>query len=340
MFYLALLLILSHLIVDFYTQSKSMVERKSGLRGKKAAVVAHVVHAGEHYLAFLLSLTIWFYLMGGNIFLFAYPVLYTGTAYALIHLAIDALKEKLKNKYPKRDLFFFVSDQIIHFLTIILLVVFIQSFEIMKFNLIKHDHIKGMASFALVVCGLLTLLRPVSFFVEKFLNMAMAETKITHIKVTKSHISRMLEDNLKGKLNALMDSASCASSDANAAFTEYRKRAETIVREIPKVDISIESKMAFSSNKGGQWIGFVERVMIFTFFIYGQFTAIAAMMAIKTAFRFNDLKDDNDSHRSEYIMMGTFVSLFMTFLISLVIKHYISANEMTKFLDSLIKPFM
>lgn len=340
MFYLAILLILSHIIVDFYTQSKSMVERKSGLRGKKTAVVAHVVHAGEHYLAFLSSLTIWFYLMGGNIFLFAYPILYAGVAYAFIHLVTDALKETLKNKYPKKDLLFFVLDQLIHFSTIILCVVLIEKFDILKFAMVKNEHIKGIASIVLVGCGLLILLRPVSFFVEKFLHMAMAETKITHIKVTKSHISKMLEDNLKVKLNALMDSSTCAPAVVNATFTEYRDRAEIIIQEIPNVKPNIESNKAFSSNKGGQWIGYVERVMIFTFFMFGQFTAIAAMMAIKTAFRFNDLKDDNDSHRSEYIMLGTFVSLFITFITSLVIKHYINVKELANFLDSLVKPFM
>lgn len=341
MFYLALILFLSHLIVDFYTQSKSMVDRKSGLRGKKEAVIAHLVHAGEHYLAFLISLAIWFYLMGGSVLIFSYRViLCTAFFYAVIHLSIDFAKEKLKNKHPKKDLLFFVTDQAIHLLTIILCVVMIEKFDILKFNFIKNEHIKGIASIALIVCGILILLRPVSFFIEKFLNMAMAETKITHIKVTKSHISKMLEDNLKVKLNTLMDDVTCASADVNTAFTKYRNHAEIIIKEIPNVDINIEAKDAFISNKGGHWIGYVERVMIFTFFMFGQFTAIAAMMAIKTAFRFNDLKDDNDSHRSEYIMIGTFISLFTTFLVSLIIKHFTSAKEFTAFVDSLIKPFM
>lgn len=340
MFYLALLLTLSHIIVDFYTQSKSLVERKSGLRGKRAAVIAHIVHAGEHYLAFLLSLTIWFYLMGGNIFLFAYPVLYAGTAYAVIHLATDALKGKLKNKYPKKDLVFFVSDQLIHFSTIILCVVLIETFDLLKFTVIKNEHIKGIASIALVACGLLILLRPVSFFVEKFLSMAMSGTKISHIKITKSHLSKAFEDSLKKKFDKLMEDPQCNQALVNLAFVEYKVRAEHIVSEIQNIDVSIETADAFSSNKGGMWIGYVERIMIFSFFMFGQFTAIAAMMAIKTAFRFNDLKDDNDSHRSEYIMLGTFISLFMTFLISLVIKHYISAKALTAYIDSLIKPFM
>lgn len=341
MFYLALILILSHLIVDFYTQSKSMVDRKSGLRGKKEAAIAQVVHAGEHYLAFLCSLTIWFYLMGGNILHFYYPViLCTAASYSVIHLLIDFSKEKLKNKYPKKDLLLFITDQVIHLLTIFICIALIEKFDILKFHYIKNEHIKGIASIALIACGILILLRPVSFFVEKFLNMTMAETKITHIKVTKSHISKMLEDNLKEKLNKLMDNVICAPADVNKTFIEYRVNAEMIIKEIPNVNINIEAKEAFLSNKGGHWIGYVERVMIFTFFMFGQFTAIAAMMAIKTAFRFNDLKDDNDSHRSEYIMLGTFISLFITFLVSLIIKHYISAKEFAAFLDGIVIPFM
>lgn len=340
MFYLALILILAHLIADFYTQSTIMVENKSGKHGRNKAVLGHITHVGEHYLAFCLGLFIWFYLMGGDFCYFAIPVLCLGATYAVIHLITDVLKELAKKKLANKDLLIFMADQIIHLSTILIIVSVIYKFELLKFTPIKNEHIKGLASIITIMCGLLILLRPVSLFVEKFLSMAMAETKITHIKVTKSHISKMLEENLKVKLNALMDDMSCAPTSVNKVYTDYKNRAEIIVSEIPNVDISIESKEAFTSNKGGQWIGYVERVMIFTFFMFGKFTAIAAMMAIKTAFRFNDLKDDNDSHRSEYIMLGTFVSLFMTFLVSLVVKHYISSADLTKFIDSLINPFV
>ncbi|MBU9846697.1 DUF3307 domain-containing protein [Rahnella ecdela] len=340
MFYLALILLLAHLIADFYTQSTIMVENKSGKYGRKKAAWGHITHVCEHFLAFCLGLFVWFYLMGGNFCHFSIPVLCLGAIYAVIHLITDVLKELTKKKFANKDLHLFMADQVIHLSTILIIVSIIYKFELLKFTPIKNEHIKGMTSIITIMCGLLILLRPVSLFVEKFLNMAMAETKITHIKVTKSHISKMLEENLKVKLNALMDDTSCAPAAVKKVYTDYKDRAEIIVSEIPNVDISIESKEAFTSNKGGQWIGYVERVMIFTFFMFGQFTAIAAMMAIKTAFRFNDLKDDNDSHRSEYIMLGTFVSLFMTFLVSLVVKHYISPGDLTKFIDSLINPFV
>ncbi|WP_342754062.1 DUF3307 domain-containing protein [Pantoea sp. MBD-2R] len=340
MFYLALILILAHLIADFYTQSTVMVENKSGKHGRNKAVLGHITHVGEHYLSFCFGLFLWFYLMGGDFCLFVIPVLCLGAAYAVIHLITDILKELTKKNFANKDLFLFMADQVIHLSTILIIVGIIYKFELLKFTPIKNEYIKGMASIITIMCGLLILIRPVSLFVEKFLNMAMAETKITHIKVTKSHISKMLEENLKVKLNALMNDTSCAPTVVNKVYKDYKDRAEIIISEIPNVDISIESKEAFTSNKGGQWIGYVERVMIFTFFMFGQFTAIAAIMAIKTAFRFNDLKDDNDSHRSEYIMLGTFVSLFMTFLVSLMVKHYVSSGDLSKFIDSLVNPFV
>ena len=169
--------------------------------------------------------------------------------------------------------------------------------------------------------------------------MAILQTRMSHIKVTKSHLSRAFDDSLKNKFDKLMDDPDCSQEKIDA-FTEYKPRAELIVRELPNIDVSRETLEAFSSNKGGQWIGYVERAMIFTFFLFGQFTAIAAIMAIKIVFRFNDLKDDNDSHRSEYIMLGTFISLFATFLISLIIKHFVSVGELAKLIDTLIKPYM
>ncbi|MGR7122268.1 DUF3307 domain-containing protein [Klebsiella aerogenes] len=340
MFYLAIMLVLAHLIADFYTQSKRMVGDKAGERGKKYAWCGHMTHAGEHLFAFAIALIWWFYLMGGDVCQFIKPISYLGISYVAIHLVTDVLKESFKKKFPQKDFLFFIVDQIIHFLTILVLLVVIKNLGLLQFTLSENEHVKGMASIGVIICGLLILLKPVSLFVEKFLNMAMLQTRISHIKVTKSHLSRAFEDSLKNKFDKLMDDPDCSQEKVNTAFTEYKTRAELIVRELPNIDVSIETSEAFSSNKGGQWIGYVERVMIFTFFLFGQFTAIAAIMAIKTAFRFNDLKDDNDSHRSEYIMLGTFISLFATFLISLIIKHFVSVGELAKFIDTLIKPYM
>ncbi len=340
MFYLAIMLILAHVIADFYIQSKKMVADKAGERGIKYAIYGHLAHAGEHLFAFVIAIVWWFIFMGGDICQFVKPISCIGISYIVIHLLTDVLKETFKKKSPQNDFLFFIIDQIIHLSTIIVFLVVISKFDLLYFTPSKNLHIKGIASIGIILCGLLILLKPVSLFVEKFLSMAMSQTKISHIKVTKSHLSKAFEDSLKKKFDILMDDPQCSQTKVNTVFTEYRSRAEFIVKEIANIDVSIETSEAFSSNKGGQWIGYVERVMIFTFFMFGQFTAIAAMMAIKTAFRFNDLKDDNDSHRSEYIMIGTFISLFTTFLISLITKHFISVSELTKFIDSLINPFM
>ena len=144
MFYLALILILAHLIADFYTQSTIQVENKSGKHGRNKAVSGHITHAGEHYLAFCVGLYIWFYLMGGNFCHFTIPVLCLGATYAVIHLITDVLKELIKKKFANKDLFLFMADQAIHLSTILIMMSIVYKFELLKFTPIKNEHIKGM----------------------------------------------------------------------------------------------------------------------------------------------------------------------------------------------------
>ena len=64
-----------------------------------------------------------------------------------------------------------------------------------------------------------------------------------------------------------------------------------------------------SLAKAGAMIGYLERILILTFVILGEYTAIGFVLALKTAFRF---KDTEDRRKAEYMMMGTFLSFAIT----------------------------
>lgn len=64
-----------------------------------------------------------------------------------------------------------------------------------------------------------------------------------------------------------------------------------------------------SLDKAGRLIGYVERVLVVTFILVNQYTAIGFFIAAKGLFRINDPK------RSEYIIVGTLVSFAIAVLI-------------------------
>ncbi len=75
-----------------------------------------------------------------------------------------------------------------------------------------------------------------------------------------------------------------------------------------------------SLAKAGAMIGYLERLLILTFVLLGEYTAIGFVLALKTAFRF---KDTEDRRKAEYMMMGTFLSFALTIGVGLSVRHII-----------------
>jgi len=69
-----------------------------------------------------------------------------------------------------------------------------------------------------------------------------------------------------------------------------------------------------SLEKAGAMIGYLERLLILSFVLAGEYLAIGFVLALKTAFRF---RDTDDRRKAEYIMMGTFLSVALTIGIGL-----------------------
>ncbi len=63
-----------------------------------------------------------------------------------------------------------------------------------------------------------------------------------------------------------------------------------------------------SLPKAGQWIGYLERILILTFILTANIEAIGFLLAAKSVFRFGDLRNANDIKTTEYIMLGTMTS--------------------------------
>ncbi|MGY0583999.1 MAG: DUF3307 domain-containing protein [Paraglaciecola chathamensis] len=58
----------------------------------------------------------------------------------------------------------------------------------------------------------------------------------------------------------------------------------------------------------GRWIGYLERCLIISFVLIGQFAGVGFLLAAKTIFRFGDLTKEKDMKLTEYMMLGTLLS--------------------------------
>ncbi len=73
-------------------------------------------------------------------------------------------------------------------------------------------------------------------------------------------------------------------------------------------------------ENAGKWIGTMERLLIFTFIVIDEFSAIGFLIAAKSIFRFGDLKNALDHKKTEYIIIGTFLSFSIAIAIGLFYK--------------------
>jgi len=72
-----------------------------------------------------------------------------------------------------------------------------------------------------------------------------------------------------------------------------------------------------SLKDAGKTIGMIERSLILTFILLGQYQAIGFLIAAKSVFRFGDLKESGQRKRTEYILIGTLISFILSILLGI-----------------------
>lgn len=74
----------------------------------------------------------------------------------------------------------------------------------------------------------------------------------------------------------------------------------------------------------GQSIGMLERVLMLSFILLDQFAGVGFLLAAKSVFRFGDLSASKDKKLTEYVMLGTLLSVSVTLFVGLGINYLIS----------------
>jgi hypothetical protein len=91
--------------------------------------------------------------------------------------------------------------------------------------------------------------------------------------------------------------------------------------ELEKADNELDNK---GLTNAGKWIGILERLLIFTFIVINEFSAIGFLLAAKSVFRFGDLKNSSEHKKTEYIIIGTFISFSFAIAAGLFYKYIIT----------------
>jgi hypothetical protein len=73
-------------------------------------------------------------------------------------------------------------------------------------------------------------------------------------------------------------------------------------------------------DKAGMWIGRCERVLVLTFIITNQYTALGFLMTAKSILRFGDA-EDRAQKKTEYILVGTLISFASAAIIGAVASY-------------------
>ncbi|WP_110665030.1 DUF3307 domain-containing protein [Salinicola halophilus] len=68
----------------------------------------------------------------------------------------------------------------------------------------------------------------------------------------------------------------------------------------------------------GARIGMLERFLILTFVLSDQLAAIGFLLTAKSVLRFGDLRHDRDRKLTEYVLLGTMLSVSMTLMLGLM----------------------
>lgn len=76
---------------------------------------------------------------------------------------------------------------------------------------------------------------------------------------------------------------------------------------------------------GGTYIGYLERVMIVSFILSGWMEGIGYLLAAKSVFRFGELRNNKELMRTEYILLGTFLSFTVAIIVGLLARRVLGA---------------
>jgi len=77
-------------------------------------------------------------------------------------------------------------------------------------------------------------------------------------------------------------------------------------------------------SNAGQYLGYIERILVLTFVLNNQFAAVGFVLAAKSIFRMGDLREAHDRKFTEYVMLGTLFSMSLALFTGIAVENLLS----------------
>ncbi|GIN59813.1 hypothetical protein J8TS2_41320 [Lederbergia ruris] len=286
-----LLLLLAHLIADFWLQSDQMVKNK-------------IKHLKKHLFHHLLTTGIALAIIWGYQYEFQHIISYFILPLAFImitHLLIDLSKIKLVDSIPNsttdnmKRLGYFLLDQVLHVIMILITCILFFSMKVTEMTASLLD-LYGTSSLSVVNTVLLLI--------------------IIYILATSvsGHIVKYIIGSLPSEL---------ANFEGELTLNNQIKARQE--KNQPRTESSFTEKYHYFTystplRSRGKLIGYIERLLVIILTVIGAYPSIAFIIAAKSIARFKQLDDRN---WAEYFLLGTLSSIFLGLVLGLVVQGII-----------------
>ena len=277
------LLLIAHLIGDFFLQPVKLVEQK------KNSIKGLIIHTIIYTLMIALVL-----LLFGNI----WEIIFWTFLIFISHFAIDYVRIKINKNNKNNNIRFysFVIDQLIHVLILVINAFFIESdlnvigMFFYDIEILREIGFNNIINYSL---SILIVLKPSSIFIKYFFDFIFIKK----------------EKNFTDEKENIITSYNLIISNEN----KVEKKIEISQQKV--VD-NLKEKNNDSDNLGSL-IGILERVIILLLGALGLYGSIALVLTAKSLARFKQL--ENKKFAEKYLV-GTLISLIIAILALLVIK--------------------
>ena len=277
------LLLIAHLIGDFFLQPVKLVEQK------KNSIKGLIIHTIIYTLMIALVL-----LLFGNI----WEITFWTFLIFISHFAIDCVRIKINKNNKNNNIRFysFVIDQLIHVLILVINAFVIESdlnvigMFFYDIEILREIGFNNIINYSL---SILIVLKPSSIFIKYFFDFIFIKK----------------EKNFTDEKENIITSYNLIISNEN----KVEKKIEISQQKV--VD-NLKEKNNDSDNIGSL-IGILERVIILLLGALGLYGSIALVLTAKSLARFKQL--ENKKFAEKYLV-GTLMSLIIAILALLVIK--------------------
>ena len=277
------LLLIAHLIGDFFLQPVKLVEQK------KNSIKGLIIHTIIYTLMIALVL-----LLFGNI----WEITFWTFLIFISHFAIDYVRIKINKNNKNNNIRFysFVIDQLIHVLILVINAFVIESdlnvigMFFYDIEILREIGFNNIINYSL---SILIVLKPSSIFIKYFFDFIFIKK----------------EKNFTDEKENIITSYNLIISNEN----KVEKKIEISQQKV--VD-NLKEKNNDSDNIGSL-IGILERVIILLLGALGLYGSIALVLTAKSLARFKQL--ENKKFAEKYLV-GTLMSLIIAILALLVIK--------------------